>query len=144
MRKTPKVKRIRASLFLYYSNNRINVQSIYIFRRQTQRTPEQVIYHDIIDDANAQYTGRQESQSEPRGVYDVLDVTSRDPDEGLDKPYTELTATRPPRKGESRGHYNVLDVTTRDQDESLDKPYTELTTKMLYQNIPRTGREDPL
>ncbi|XP_048256481.1 uncharacterized protein LOC124133220 isoform X2 [Haliotis rufescens] len=113
-------------------------------RRKTQRTPEQVIYHDIVDDANAQNTGRLESQSEPRGVYDVLDVTSRDPDEGLDKPYTELTATRPPREGESRGHYDILDVTTRDQDESLDKPYTELTTKMLYQNIPRTGREDPL
>ncbi|XP_046353480.2 uncharacterized protein LOC124133221 [Haliotis rufescens] len=78
---------------------------------------------------NTQNTGSQENQSTSRGVYDVLDVTSRDPDEPPDKPYTALTATPPPPEGESRCDYDVLDVASRDPDEKLDKPYTDLTAK---------------
>ncbi|XP_046543510.1 multiple epidermal growth factor-like domains protein 11 isoform X2 [Haliotis rubra] len=110
-------------------------------RRRRQRTQEQVIYHDIIDDIHPGVPGSQVNQSESREHYDVLDVTSRDPDDELGKPYTALNAIPQQRERKSLEDYDVLDVTSRDPEEGIERTYTELTTNTPYQNIPISGRD---
>ncbi|XP_067678638.1 uncharacterized protein [Haliotis asinina] len=110
-------------------------------RRRRQRTQEQVIYYDIIDDIHPGVPGSQVNQSESREDYDVLDITSRDPDDGLGKPYTDLNAIPQQRGSMSRKDYDVLDVTSRDPEEGVERTYTELTTNTTYVNIPISGGE---